>query len=117
MRIPLPTDENFSPLRFLTNAGRHIEFFGMRRTLTEHIFCKLGIPWRWEGRSIRNSPYSSVVACAEPDMLLQGVWHLTATTAPIYGDLEVKMQNHDERYLLLKIKKKKKKITGKCVMI
>jgi hypothetical protein len=82
--MPFPTDDNFSAFCFLAWAGLHTEFCGNLRTLTEHILSKWGIPWRWEGRSIRKSPYSSVIACAELFLLrFVLVWHSTFTKAPV----------------------------------
>lgn len=52
--------------------------------MTTHLLPKFGIAWRWEGRSMRKSPNSSVLTSTQFDLLVFPlVWHETATKAPV----------------------------------
>lgn len=84
VRIPFPTDDNCIALCLRGKAVWQREFFGKWITLTRHNFSKFEIAWRWEGMSMRKSPYSSVVPFAQFDfILLPLVWHETTTEAPV----------------------------------
>lgn len=83
VRMLFPTDDSLIPFCFLTEAGLQGELFGILRTLIEHVFSRLGMAWRWEGRSMMKSPNSSVTPTANPDLLFfPPFWQLTATKAP-----------------------------------
>lgn len=83
VRNPFLTDESFILVWWPLRAWWQGEVFGRWRILTMHFFSIFGTAWRWEGRSMRKSPYSSVLPFVQSDLLVFfPVLHETIIDAP-----------------------------------
>lgn len=84
VRIPFPDDVSFILMCLLVNRLWQGDILGRWTILTTHLFSMFEIAWRWEGRSMRKSPYSSVFPLTQFDLLLFLLLsHETATNAPV----------------------------------
>lgn len=82
-RMPFPTDDNLMRCEFRRVRILQCEVDGTCRILTTHDSSKFGVAWSCDGRSIMNSPYSSVVPYVQLFFLvLSSILHATATLAP-----------------------------------